>query len=455
MSRSWVSRTRKEAMRTALIAQSIILAVAVVLPLVHSQDVSAGQLTSRRVTITSGKAGQLNVSYEFRFTFPTAEIAQGIIFEFCTTPLGSCTKPTGMDVSHPTAEVNATQTFSQSPVFTEVITPSGDCNIAGTNADTKYCVSRTGGTSGTAETTGEKVITINGITNPTLSGTSLSIYPRINIYNNDAFTPGANSVNIVHYGAVATAITQQLTVTGRVQERLEFCVAAVDDGGAGPGSGGTELPANCAAAPTTTNIDLGVIDSNSITFSPVDATPTNGANDYYGIAFVNTNAAGGITVAYYAESDTNVFNSDVDQLRAFRVAQADCSPTEASLTDQCFVSASATGDTFVAGDERFGLSIPCIDNAITSPGRSTTTNMSVINTAYNSDGNTASSVDCENTDSGAKYAWNTTTAAVVIASSTNVVDDEIVKLRFGATASPTTPTGLYRVTTTYIATPIF
>jgi hypothetical protein len=37
----------------------------------------------------------------------------------------------------------------------------------------------------------------------------------------------------------------------------------------------------------------------------------------------------------------------------------------------------------------------------------------------------------------------------------SVVDDEIIKLRFGATASATTPTGTYVVVTTYIATPTF
>lgn len=272
------------------------------------------------------------------------------------------------------------------------------------------------------------------------------MYVRITVYNNDTFTPGASDVNKVHYGAVAAGITQQLTTQGRVQERLEFCVAAIDDGG----NTDTTLPINCGAIPTTTTIDIGIVDNTSVVFAPVDATPTNGANDYYGIAMINTNAAGGVALTYYPEIDTNVGGGDTDQLRNFRVAGADCSATTTSVTDQCFVSASTAGETFAAGTERFGLFIPCIDTT-----QGTTSNLGTVPAAYNgSDNNTASVANCE-TAANTDFAWDNTGTAVTLASSTTVVDDEIVKISFGATASATTPTGLYRVTTTYVATPTF
>lgn len=428
--------------------QVVALVFASVAPIIFEDQASAALLTSRKVTISSSKSAQTGVSYTFNFTFPSTAVAQGMILSFCTSPLGACTKPTGMDVSTGTANVSATQTFSQTPAFTEVVTSTGDCNIAGTNADTKFCVSRTGGTSGSAETAAAKEITVTNATNPTLSTPFTTVYVRISIYNNDTFTPGASNVNIVHEGTVAAGITQQLTTQGRVQERLEFCVAAIGDGG----NTDTTLPANCGAISTTTTVDIGIVDNTSIVYSPVDATATNGANDFYGIAMINTNASGGIVLTYFPEIDTNVGGGDTDQLRSFRVAGADCSATTTSVTDQCFVNAAQAGETFAAGTERFGLYIPCIDTT-----QGTTSNMGSVPGAYNgSDNTTTSSADCENPGTAnTDFAWRADGTAETIASSSNVVDDEIVKLSFGATASATTPTGLYRVTTTYIATPTF
>jgi hypothetical protein len=439
----------------ALITAAILFAAGLV-PILTTQSVSAGQVTARNATISSSRAGQTGVSWQFNFTFPSTAVVQGVIFEFCTTPLGACTKPTGLDVGTGTANVSATQTLSQTPAFTEITSSTGDCNIAGTNADTKFCVSRTGGTSGAAESAAAKQITVTSVTNPTLPGQANSystVSVRMSFYSNDTFTPGANSVNIVHYGTVAAAITQQLTTSGRVQERLAFCVAAIDDDDA--------LPADCGAFPTTTSIDLGTIDNTTVPLamtSPVEPTATNGSNDHYGVAMVNTNASGGVVVAYYPEVDTNVGGGDTDQLRGFRVALADCSATITSVTDQCFISADNTnGETFATGTERFGIQVPCIDTT-----QGSTTNLTTVPAKYsNTDNDVTSVAGCHKTDgsggadNGIKFAWNDTGTADTLASSTSVVEDELIKLRFGAVAAATTPTGLYRVTTTYIATPTF
>jgi hypothetical protein len=445
--------------RALALITAAILAVAGLVPILTSQSVSAGQVTARNATISSSRSGQTGVSWQFNFTFPSTARTEGIIFEFCTTPLGTCTKPTGLDVSTGTANVSATQTFSEVTAFTEQATSLGDCNIAGTNADTKFCVIRT---DVDPESAAAKQITITSVTNPTLPGQANSystVYVRMSFYNNNTFTPGANSVNIVHNGTVAAAITQQLTTSGRVQERLAFCVAAIDDDDV--------LPADCAAFPTTTSIDLGTIDNTTAPISmtsPVEPTATNGANDHYGIAMVNTNASGGVLVAYYPEVDTVVGGGDTDQLRNFRVANADCSATTTSVTDQCFINADTNGEAFVAGTERFGLQVPCKDttqgstNNLGSAGTGAGT-AGTYNTAYsNTDDTITSSADCESPtagDTGVKFAWNNSGTAAPLISSTSVVEDEIVKLRFGAVAAATTPTGLYRVTTTYIATPTF
>jgi hypothetical protein len=60
--------------------------------------------------------------------------------------------------------------------------------------------------------------------------------------------------------------------------------------------------------------------------------------------------------------------------------------------------------------------------------------------------------DCENSDAGQQYGWNDSATTQALVSSSNVVDDEIVKLNFGATAQATTPTGSYTAAATVIAT---
>ncbi|MBW3569219.1 hypothetical protein KY385_03775, partial [Candidatus Parcubacteria bacterium] len=140
------------------------------------------------------------------------------------------------------------------------------------------------------------------------------------------------------------------------------------------------------------------------------------------------------------------------ELRSFRVSGATCT-SGTSATDQCFIDAVSTGETFVAGTERFGLYVPCIDQ--NDGTRSKTANLGSVPLAYSGDdGLFATVADCEN-EANTKFAWNDSATAANLASSSGVVDNEIVKLSFGATAAATTPTGAYTVTTTYIATPTF
>jgi hypothetical protein len=181
-------------------------------------------------------------------------------------------------------------------------------------------------------------------------------------------------------------------------------MAAIDDDDALP----TDV-STCSSL-TDSGIDIGTIDNAAIARSPVEPTATNGSDDDYGIAMVNTNASGGVTVAYYADAATNVAAGDTDQLRAFRVLPTNCDATE-TLVDQCFNSALNAGETLVAGTEKFGMQIPCIDTT-----QGTTANLGSVPVAYNNtDANTASTADCETTDVGQKFAWEDTSTALTVA----------------------------------------
>lgn len=466
-------KSRLQRFRYVLIAA--LFGLAGLMPILLPGEANAGTLSSRKVTISTSVGDATGVSYAFAFTYPTTAITQGIVFQFCTTAIGTCTKPAGMNVHHSTAATNATQTFSQTPAFTEVAADTGDCTYGtsgtgGNNA--RYCVSRTGGTSGTAESAAAKAITIDSVVNPTLSGNTTAVYVRVAACNNDAFTncnpdgTTAQQANIVHKGTVAAAIVRQLTVNGRVAERLDFCVGAVTDAETGAAdstedaaiTGLTDNSVCTGSFPTTTTVDIGVVDDAAVYFAPVNNTATNGALDNYGLAAVKTNGTGGVVITFFAQD-----GSGTNSLKTFRVAGATCeadqqTPTAATRNDQCFRSAAAAGVDFSAltgaDRERFGVKVACIYQGTAN---ATTANL-VANTNFD-DTSAASAADCENTTDNSNYAWNDTTTAAEIASSaassTKVVDDELVKLSFAATASATTPSGSYTVLTTYIATPTF
>lgn len=418
------------------------------LSFIRPQSAGAAQLTSRKVTISSSKASQTAVQYDFTFSWGTATDVEGVIFQFCTTPLGTCTKPTGMDVSNDLVTLDSHTGFpTNTTAFAEQATSLGDCNDTGSAATvTMYCINRTEATSATGS---GATVDLGAIINPSLSGSFTTVYVRVSLYDNNGFSNSGGAGNTrVHEGTVAAGITQQLTVNGRVQERLEFCVAAIDDD--------DSLPANCSAMPTTTTIDIGTIDNSLVAVSPVEPTTTNGSNDDYGVAMLNTNASNGAVITYFPEQASSGSN----QLRGFRVSGATCNASSATLTDQCFRPAATSGTDLSAADgERFGLHIPCIDTT-----QGTTTNLGSVPDAYNNaDNSTASATNCESfdgtgggtPDTGDTFAWDDTGTAVTLASSSTVVDDEIVKLRFGSIASATTPTGAYTVVTEFIATPTF
>jgi hypothetical protein len=429
---------RDAAHRGVLRLQIAILIVAGIAPALMNQSVSAAQLTSRKVTINKSAISSTDVEHAFSYSVPTTGPIQGIMYEFCTTPLGTCTLPSGMAVQ---AATHDSQTFDQATAFTaHSVTNENDCSMS-TNAY-KMCFERTAA----GNESGASLHTISGITAP---NAYLTVYIRISTYNDNDF----QTTDLVDTGVVASAYVRQLTVSGRVAERLEFCVAAIQD------QEPAVTPTNCAAMPTTTSIAIGTIDPAAIYTTPVEPTSTNASNDYFGAAMVNTNASGGVVVTYFPEAATNVTSSDADQLRSFRVLPTDCNASSATLTDQCFRSAVNTAENFTAGQEKFGMYVPCVD----SYGAGGTTINLAADTVYRgtdadaTESNSGNAATCQ-TDEAAtniNFAFDDSGTPDTIAASSTVVDDEMIKLGFGATASATTPEGSYLVIITYIATPTF
>jgi hypothetical protein len=436
---------REKAKQLSALTQVAILVAASLLPMMLMGRASADQLQSRKVTISKSAVGSTaqgqSVEYDFQFSWTISTAVQGVIFEFCDAPLGTCTLPTGMNVNRTLTTLDGHTNFpTNATSFSEFTTDNtGDCDdIAGVSTDTQYCISRTEATSGTGT---NATVDLGGITNPTSIDT---VYIRVSLYSDTSFA------TLVHTGTVAAAIVDQLTVNGRVQERLDFCVASLGDADALPGD-----VATCSAL-SDQNVDIGIIDESSVAVSPVDNTPTNGADDDYGILMVNTNASAGVALSYYAEDPSAVSGGDTHQLKNFRVVPSDCSATVSATNDQCFVAAlnAGSGSVITLGNELFGVYIPCVDTT-----QGTTTNLNSADADYDGNDDTiTSAANCETetfTSGTAVVGWNSGSSADALISSSSVVNDEIVKLRFAATASPTTPSGNYTAVTTYIATATF
>ena len=250
-------------------------------------------------------------------------------------------------------------------------------------------------------------------------------------------------------GGVALSTANQLTVSARVQEQLQFCVGTttVDDRT-------TSIATSCSVAFTGSagnTVDMGVLDSAAIYVSGPSntASANNGVN---GAAMVRTNANNGVVISYYPEA-----GSGTNHTRALRVSGATCTADgtpSTSNVDQCFNSAASTQATFTAGTENFGLTIAGTNCGSTTSYATCTNNNTanlLRNSAYDADAGNAFN---DGSASGG-YAWNETSTAATIARSTTVVDDEALILKFAGTANITTPTGSYGVTTTYIATATF
>lgn len=428
-----------------------LFTLALSMPVLMSSKAGAATLEQRSVAISTSEGDATGVSYNFGFDLPSSVAVQGILLEFCTTALGSCTLPTSMDVQTSTAV--GTQTWSEATAFAvRGGADVGDC-AQGTNAY-QLCVERA---DTDAETVATKAIQITGVENPTLSGNFTNVFVRITLYSDTSFGTA------VHDGTVVAAIVRQITVNGRVSERLDFCVGAVLDDNAGTGGEDSEIEAIgnntvCADLPGDTTIDIGTLDDSAVTVSPVPVSAISGSNGNYGVAAVKTNALNGVAVAFYPEDTASVSGGDTDHLKAFRVLSTDCDAdqtTGAGLVDQCFRSAASTGEDFTAlsgaTQERFGMQVSCFEQ--NDGTRSTTAALSA--DADFADGDTSDGVDCEDDDDATNFAWNESSTATDLASSSTVVDDELIKFNYGAIASSTTPTGIYTVVSTFIATATF
>jgi hypothetical protein len=447
--------------RVSALLVAALLLVASVIPLLSFGTASAAELTSRSTTIDKAYYSATDVEYIFNFDIPAggSSIIEGIIIRWCDAARqATCAQPDNSDGNTGAADqfdasaatVDA-QSFSDAPGFLDNgSADENDCDEA-TNPLYVVCLSRT---SSVAETVASKSITLSGIDHPDSDGDATnfqSLYPHMYLYSDGDF----ESADQVHTGITAVALNDQLTVSATVAEYLAFCVGTDDEYITNNGS-----ETNDCTDITDTTLNLGTVTFNQICYSSdVGSNPCENSDDTKtGYALVATNAASGVVISYIAEQDST--GGAADHLGALRIPGSDCEDEPGtSLTDRCFNSAGTVGVAFTAGTENFGMTVQAVQNPTTASGqeKGTLTSNLIRDAAYDGDG-IADAEGCTAADAGTDedcWAWDETGTPDVLASSSDVVDDEMLTMVYAATASLTTPTGTYAVTSTYIATPTF
>jgi hypothetical protein len=422
---------------------------------VINSNASAASMGERKVTLESALPGSTNqnIYHEFLFRVPSATAIGSMKLQYCTTPLGTCTAPAGLDftangVSLGTSTTDQAYGATNNPTTAFTNTYAIDITgTAGTNATSanELFIDATATNSVTANDYIK--LRFDNIENPTTSSFADGntngqpdnvFFVRISTYDDTTYDTGGTNTPI-DTGTVAAAIEPILTVSARVQEILQFCVAntSINDNSTNPlATNNTDC--STIVGTTGSTVDLGVADSS--TTSAV--SPSTGGNNLNGLFVIRTNAVNGSVVGYRAvqQTGTNFQGS-------LRISGANCGGAANTVgaanssTDQCF-NANTTKTSLTTAVEQFGMTGRFI-NRVSSA--TPTANLSLA-TDYDS-------------TSTVGYAWDQSGSFAQVASSTGstdkVIDDEAVVLKFAAVAALTTPTGQYQAQADFIAVPTY
>ncbi len=425
--------------RPAFIVTALLLATVTLAPLVLGGTSSAAQLTNRSLTISSGIPGATGVTYTYGLKVLTAtQPVQGVEFQACTAALGTCTAPTGLSFS--SATLSGQTGWDAGAAFTLDGTGANNCIPSAS----ELCIKRTDATN---ETATAKTVVFSTNTNPT--GAPVTFFVRITTYNVNTYTTGG----IVDTGTTAAATTQTLTVNAAVQEVLSFCV-----GNTSVNDGTTVVSGTGCAGISGTSLNLGTLQNSQTNVSPVPVI--NGGDNNNGVAMLQTNASNGASVVYQAIQQSG----GTQHQGSLKVSGASCTNDgvvpSTSTVDQCINSAGASRVTLTAGTEMFGMTIAAVNcNGLTAYTctyaggtyhltRATNYNATAANT-YTTDSGLVSGT------TNASYAWDESGSAVQVASSSTVVANEALILKFAATPNITTPTGAYTAQANFVATPTY
>ncbi len=377
--------------------------------LLLQQHAAALQFGARKLTVSSSASGTVDLGnrgsgsngmytkHTFDFTPGSSATVGSIKLEYCTTPLPdtTCTAPTGMDASTVTTIAGTDSTGWSLGTGGDAPTASvikiTQTPAAFTNTSKNFTFGNGVGNSST-----------DYIKNPTTE--NQTFFVRISTYSDTAWTTR------VDVGTVANSTAQQIDITAKVQEVLNFSVGTV------PVAPST----NCAPLNDVTDtyaLKLGNNPDGVLDFST--------AYDNHSYFRVSTNANGGSVISYSGDT----LKSGANDINAIGTT----------------ATASATGT------EQFGLAVDSSD--LQSGNGYSFTNLAAATapTDYSQGSGTITNAGT------ALFAFDPTsiTTPVPLATTASTIVCDTGSVRYLGNISTTTPPGIYTTSITYIATPTY
>lgn len=388
---------------------------------VQSRSIMMSDSAPSGTSITSGVGSGTSVTYRVTFSVASSYTLKGIILDFCSGSAGTpfigdsnCNAPTAFTVGTTPTIDGANYTVGSTT--TTGIGSTGWTAASLNSGQTLKLTSSTGiaVTSGTAYT-----FALSGVTNTSTLGT---FYARLVTYTSDTgaiasythSTPGSYQ----DYGGFALSTVNSVQVTAKVQEAITFCVL-------GTTTPPTQTaPTSCAdATATAPAILLGHGTNNTLDTTAIDT------NNVY--TFISTNALHGVNVRMHNSNG----------------AGGTCGGLSVDGGTSCGIPATNGGaattptsstQAIAAGQAAFGLSVSSnASDAIAAP--------------YNGDPASAYyGMDATTTGSNVMTTYGST--VITSAGPLNNVGNTWT---FAATASNTTPAGIYKANMAVIATGTF
>lgn len=358
-------------------------------------SVSAGQVTSRSITMSSSAASATSVTYTVTFTPATSISHPDVILDFCSNdPLigDSCTATAGTDV----------------PDFTSAAASGWTVSTIGSNRGIKLTTSSVDFTAATPTT-----ITVTGVTNPS---DTASFYGRILTYPTGT-AGAATSVSpgsYTDYGGVALSTAANISITSKVFETLSYCV----------------FQSSCGTPP---NLTLG------------DAT--TGALDVSN-AYVNNSAQ--YTIATNAASGAAVVMRGTTLCRSS--TPSNCNTGSSSV--YTITGIGGTSATSSTGSEQFGF---CVDTTGATGGLAAQAPYNdTINNCHSglSTGTYSGTSKFGFNDSTASGGTNNASGSSVL-TSTGAISSYTGTFAFLGNISATTEAGIYTTSLNTVATGTF
>lgn len=250
--------------QTRIVSLCFFVAIVAILPLVQA---SAAELQPRSLTLVGNTHDGADVGteldgatlpsglvdHQFVFSAPSSTNVGSIKFEYCTIASGTCTAPTGVDVTGATLGAN-----------------SGA--ISGLTMSTKTSNSAILTRTAAAVTPGSVTVRLDSVVNPSVLG---SFFVRITTYSSTDATTGATDA-----GTVTASTAQAIEITGTMPESLIFC------------TGGT-VTANCASTTSGAVSFNQLFSPTSTSYATSQMAASTNAGDGYAITVNGTTLTSG------------------------------------------------------------------------------------------------------------------------------------------------------------------